>query len=132
MLGVKNYGQKYIDGCRSRIDADLAAFALVPDSPEKVGFEPRFFNNLLVVLDASFVHRLRTVEGKDGNPLNEVRILCNSILNGGGHVVPDNTIKYVPAKSVLGLEIGDVIALSSDQFSALSTAFFAEIERKFL
>jgi len=132
MLGVRNYGQDYINNCRARIGMDVAAFARLADVPAKADFEPLFFNNLLVVLDACFVHRLRTVEGKDSNPLNEVRILCTSILNNGGTVAPDSTIKYVPAKSVLGLQIGDLISLSSDQFVALNSAFFAELERKFL
>jgi hypothetical protein len=31
-----------------------------------------------------FLHRLRVIEGKDGNSLNEGRVLCNSILLNGG------------------------------------------------
>jgi hypothetical protein len=33
---------------------------------------PLFCNNLMLVLDRRFVHRLRMVTGKAGNPLNEV------------------------------------------------------------
>ena len=32
----------------------------------------RRFNNMTLVLDRYFVHRLRTVTGKDGNPLNQL------------------------------------------------------------
>ena len=42
-------------------------------------FVPRFFNGLVLQLDYSFVHRTRNLEGKDGNPLNEVRVLCSSL-----------------------------------------------------
>lgn len=31
-------------------------------------FEALFFNNMTLVLDRYFVHRLRMVTGKDGNP----------------------------------------------------------------
>jgi len=33
---------------------------------------------MAMVLDRYFVHRLRVVTGKDGNPLNEVEMICDS------------------------------------------------------
>ena len=49
-------------------------------------FEQRFFNDQVLILDNMFVHRLTGIEGKDGNPLNEVRVLCNSIFAQPGQV----------------------------------------------
>ena len=37
-------------------------------------FEPRFFSNMVLVLDNCLRHRSRTMELKDGNPPNEVRV----------------------------------------------------------
>ena len=58
-----------------------------------------------------FLHRLTGIEGKDGNPLNEVRVLCNSILPNQGKLQVDKlpgwpnsagaSIKLPPEKSVL-------------------------------
>src|SRR6266516_466385 len=100
MLGVKSYDQDYIDGCRSRIAAQLATYddltAATKDRSAVEAFEPLFFNNLVLVLDNLFVHRLRTVEGKDGNPANEVRVLCNSMLQNGGELAADSQIKLKP------------------------------------
>ncbi|TMP92276.1 MAG: hypothetical protein E6L07_12450 [Verrucomicrobia bacterium] len=96
---------------------------------------PLFFNNLVVVLDGFFVHRSRTLEGKDGNPLNEFRMICTSLLQNHGVMCPDKTnnktIKYSPEKSVVKLKIGDEIKLTESAFVLLSRAFFAEIETKF-
>jgi hypothetical protein len=47
-------------------------------------FEARFFNSQVLLLDHMFVHRLAGIEGKDGNPINEVRVLCNSLLLNKG------------------------------------------------
>jgi len=68
---------------------------------------------------------------KDGNPLNEVRMVCNSILQNRGAMAADKSIKFNPAKSVLKLQIGDEIKLTEPEFARLFDAFFAEIEAKF-
>jgi hypothetical protein len=90
-------------------------------------FEPRFFNALVLQLDYSFVHRTRNLEGKDGNAMNEVRVLCSSLLNGDGTLVADTTVKLDPATSVLGLAAGDPIALNEDDFVRLCDAFFERL-----
>jgi hypothetical protein len=77
------------------------------------------------------VHRARGLEGKDGNPLNEVRMLCDSILQKDGVITAGKTIKFDPAESVLRLQPGDEIRLSEADFVRLSNAFFAEIAAKF-
>ena len=95
-------------------------------------FEPQFFNNLVLVLDTLFVHRTRALEKKDGNPLNDVRVLSNSLLQNEGVLLADKTIKLDAAKSVLGYRVGDEIRLNEADFHGLSTAFFSEIESKYL
>jgi hypothetical protein len=140
MLCVNSYKQDYIDECRSRMEAQLAAYEdLVTTARAKTGsgkaldaFEPLFFGNLVVVLDGFFVHRARALEKKDGNPLNEVRMICNSLLQNHGVLSADKTIKYSPEKSVVKLKIGDKIKLAESAFIALFNAFFAEIEAKFV
>ena len=83
---------------------------------------------MVIALDACFCHRSRTLERKDGNPLNEVRVLCNSILHNDAILAADKTIKLNPATSVLHLQTGDPIRLDEPAFSMLADAFFAEIE----
>src|SRR5205807_2695742 len=82
-----------------------------------------------------------TAEGKDGNPLNEVRILCNSILLNQGRLQvdrlpgwPNSTstgMELPPEKSVLKLKVGEEVRLNESDFVRLSKAFFAELEKKF-
>src|SRR3954468_19110062 len=96
MLGRKHYDQEYIDRCRARIAADVSAYDdLAATSPNgaAAAFEPRFFNCMVQVLDHLFVHRLRGVEGKDGNPLNEVRVLCDSLMLNAGVLAADKQNK---------------------------------------
>ena len=85
----------------------------------------------LSLLDSFFTHRGRGQEGKDGNPLNEVRVLCSSLLLHDDVMTPDKTIKLDPSRSVLGLAPGDRIELTEADFSKLSEAFFAELAAKF-
>src|SRR5690349_6964661 len=128
MLGRKSYAGKYVSACRARLDAQLAAHAKIQSTP---AFDRELFANLVLALEMSFVHRLRGVEGKDGNALNEVRMLSTSILEHDAVLTADNTIKYDPAKSVLGFRIGDRIAIDADGFRRLAKAFFAELTKKF-
>ena len=77
------------------------------------------------------MYRMRGQEGKDGNPLNEVRMISNSILTNDNKLLADNTIKYDDTKSVLKISLGQMIALTAKDFIKLSNAFFDEIEKKF-
>lgn len=139
MLCMNSYTQEYIDGCRTRLDAQLAAYnnliaaarAANNTQPAIDAFEPIFFNNLVFMLDQFFVHRTRALELKDGNPLNEVRVICNSLLNNNGKLTADKTIRLNPANSILKYKVGDEIRLTEDDFVRLSDAFFAEIQIKF-
>ena len=138
---MKKYSRDYIAACRARVEADLRAYRnQVGKSPSKE-FEARFFNDQVLLLDYMFVHRLSGIEGKDGNPLNEVRVLCNSILLNRGRLQVDRLpgwpnsavagIKLPPEKSVLRLKPSDDVRLSEADFERLSKAFFADLEKKF-
>lgn len=41
------------------------------------------------------------VTGKDGNPLNEVELLADSLMNNEGILRGNNVIKLIPDQSVL-------------------------------
>ena len=144
MLGMREYEQDYIDACRSRVETQVAMFREVAQAARDHGdadvsslegalesLEYEYFNNMLLVLDGYFVHRLRGVEGKDGNALNEVRVYARSLMENGGTVMADPQIPLDPGRTVLGLSVGDPITLTVQQYSRLSNAFFREIESKF-
>ncbi len=143
MLGRKSYTQEEFDHCKAAIDQQLAAYTTLvkamtsATTDKKVNsaldaFEVLFFNNMTLALDRYFVHRIRPVAGKDGNALNEVEMLCDSLMNNDGVLRASSVIKLIPDQSVLKLNIGDPIRLTEEQFERLSAAFFAEIERRFL
>ena len=102
--------------------------------PAREAFDAVFFNNITLVLDRYFVHRFAgpKFEGKDGNPLKEVRLLTDSVMNHDSVMRADKQIKLPPERSVLGIAVGERMALSEDQFERLSEAFFAELETRFL
>ena len=129
MLASGTYDEQYVRDCRGRIDAQVAAYAEVRADE---AFEVVFFTGLLLQLELMFVHRLRGKELKDGNPLNEVRLLAASVLTNGGKLPADKGIRLRPETSVLGHAVGDPIALREADFRALAAAFFAEVDRKFV
>jgi len=87
---------------------------------------------MVLVLDSYFTHRSRTIEGKDGNPLNEVRVLCNSLLHNNSIMSMDKSVKIIPGKTVLKYKTGENIQLHEEDFSRLFKAFFVELESKYL
>ena len=128
MLAVSKYDQAHIDAVRERIAADVAAFESAAPGD---GLQPVFFNALVLALDRYFVHRLRGAEGKDGNPANEVRVLCVSLVENGGVMLADKQIKLTPDGSVLGIAPGERIAVDAAGFTRLAEGFFAEIEKRY-
>jgi hypothetical protein len=136
MLAVNSYPPEYIARCRTNIDQTVKAYAKVAaaakgDAAAIAKFEPRFFEHLVLALDEYFVHRLRAVEGKDGNPLNEVRVLASSLMQHDGVLTVEKSIKLDPATSVLGLAAGEPITLDQASFTKLAHAFFDELEARF-
>jgi hypothetical protein len=143
MLGRKDYTQEELDQATSAVKQQLAAYRKLVkaldgsrEDPKVAAaleaFEPLLFNNMILVLDRYFVHRVRMVTGKDGNPLNEVELLTDSLMNNGGELRGNNVIKYVPDDAVLTLEVGERIRLNASQFERLAKAFLSEIETKFV
>jgi hypothetical protein len=129
MLGRKDYTAAELAHARSAVSDQLSAYRKAKGPAD---FEAVYFNNMTVVLDRYFVHRVRAVTGKDGNALNEVELIVESLMNNDGVLQGNNVLKYVPEQSVTQLKIGDRIQLTADQFERLSAAFFTELERKFV
>jgi hypothetical protein len=141
MLGRKDYTQDELDHATAAVERQLTAYRNLADAVEATGdpraaaaleaLQPHLFNNMTLVLDRYFVHRLRGVTGKDGNPLNEVELLSESLMNNDGVLRGNTVVRYVPENSVLQLKVGDRIELTAEQFERLADAFLADIERKF-
>ena len=94
MLAVTSYSPDHVAACRNRIAADVAAYEAAGPSS---ALDPVFYGMMVMALDRWFVHRQRSIEGKDGNALNEVRVLSDSIVGHGGMLVVEKTIKLTPA-----------------------------------
>ena len=142
MLGRKDYAKEEITNAKTSIDRQMAAYKktvkavdAAADAKAKAAlaaFEPLFCNNMVLALDRPFVHRLRMVTGKDTNPLNELELLVDSLINNNGVLRTNNVIKYVPDDSVLKLNDRDAIEPTAAQFERLAKAVFADLTDKFL
>jgi hypothetical protein len=95
-----------------RIDAALAAF------------EPAFFGNLLVALDARFAARPRREAGA------EVALLATALLHHDGVLTRDAALPYDADTSVLRIDLGERVALNADDLETLAAAFLAELDRQ--
>ena len=128
MLAVTSYSADNVAACRNRIAADIAAYEAA--GPAAM-LDPVFYGMMVMALDRWFVHRQSSIEGNDGNALNEVRVLSDSIVGHGVMLVLDDSIDLRPETSVLGIEPGATIMIDKDGFHRLSEAFLGEIEARF-
>ena len=138
MLYRSGFPATYVSSVRAQVDRNVAAFeALELGADARAAFEPGYVHQLLLALDSYFTHRGRGQEGKDGNPLNEVRMLTDSLQgnDASGPISPvlaaSSTIKYRPEASVLGLAVGDPIDLDVAAYQRLAHAFLDEVEKRF-
>ena len=126
MLGRNSYEPEELENARAAVRKQLADWRA---SGAGGDLETTYFNSLVLTLDRPFVHRIRKMTGKDTNPLSEVELLTDSLMDSGSLEV-GSVIKYQPEKSVLGLEAGQEIRLSADDYEKLATAFLDEVERR--
>ena len=143
MLATKEYEPDYVDACRSRVESQVAMFREVAQAARDHGdadvsalegalesLEYEYFNNMLIVLEGYFVHRLSGPEGQTGRALHEVRVLARSLVENGGTVLADPATTLDPERSILGLSAGDPITLTLHQFRRVADTFFREIQSK--
>ena len=144
MLCDNHYSRKYIEACEANIAIQVSAWQKLENAvriepsaePSRLEgtlqeIEPHFFNNMALVLDCHFANRSRTLEKKDGNPLNELRMLCNA-LHSDNILRADKGIRYDPERAILGYHPGDEIRLNAANFIRLYLACFSEIKAKYL
>ena len=132
MLARHSYPTAYVAASRAQLLGHLDVYeSLHLSGAQRSDFEPGYLAHLLLALDHYFADRGRGQEGKDGNPLNEVRLLCTAVRDEGGVLTPDDTVKYDAARSVLGVEPGQLVVLDLAGFRELAVAFFDEIEKRF-
>ena len=126
MLGRKTFTADEIDQARTAVRAEVAALRALPAQDD-----PVLATALLLALDRRFVHRIRAVSGKDTNPVTELELVAESLLDHGGVFTTNKVIKYEPERAVLGLRPGDRIAPDADAVERLADAFLAELALRF-
>ena len=126
MPGRNTYTPDEVESCRDRCDSLLAAWAAneVDDST----LEALVFGQAVVVLHTWFGHRARELEGQDGNPLHEVRVLADSIIDNDGVLRVEESATWVPARTVLKLDVGDEVEVTANGFERLVAAYLAAVE----
>lgn len=129
MLAVSRYAPEYVERCRNTFHATIAACGKGLSSTKG---EPLVTCQLIVALEGWFAQRTRGMEGKDGNPMNEVRLLASSITHHGGVLTIEKGLRLTADSSVLGLAPGDVIAPSLHDLAHLVDAFLDAIERTYV
>ena len=127
-----------IESCRAGIAAQVQAYRDLVGAASKASgmslvridaalsaFEPAFFGNLLVTLDARFAQRARGAGASA-----EVALLAAALLHHDGVLRRDAATTYDADTSVLRIDVGERVALNADDLETLAAAFLAELERQ--
>ena len=126
MLGRNSYSSDDVEACRDTADALLAAWQA--NEIEDSTLENLVFGQAVIALDAWFVHRLRGMEGKDANAMDEVRVLADSLIANGGVLRVEGPISWVPERTVLRLGVGDEVLVTADGYERLAAAYLSAME----
>src|SRR3954465_8522033 len=81
MLGRKTFSPEELDAATTTLERQLAAYDQLPEGPAREAFAPLVFIDRALALDRFFVHRLRGVTGKDGNPITELELIADTLIN---------------------------------------------------
>jgi len=127
-----------IEACRAEIAAQIQAYRDLVGAASKASgmslaridaalaaFEPAFFNNLLIALDARFASRAR-----DAAAGVEVALLAEALLHHGGVLTANAAVPYDADAALLRLDLGERVSLNAEDVERLSAAFLAEMERR--
>jgi hypothetical protein len=109
MLGRKDYTAEELDHAARAITRQLSAYKKLvralddADSGPEVAaaseaFESLFFNNMRWCSTATSCPGFARSPGKDGNPLNEVELIADSLINNAGKFRTNTVITYTPDK----------------------------------
>ncbi|WEK05459.1 MAG: hypothetical protein P0Y65_04160 [Candidatus Devosia phytovorans] len=138
MLAMTSYPEVYVQLTAAKVEEQHAAYAALAKSAQGTAaeqaltaFASEYFATALLALDHHFMHRMRGMEGKDGNALNEVRMLSDSIMEHGGVLQENKTMKYRSDKAIAGIAIGQKIVLDAATFERLAKAYLEEIGKRF-
>lgn len=138
MQAATTYSRQYLDATRTRVAEQLATFrrfasvATTPDAAATIAaWSPVYFGSLVVGLDHAFVHRRRDAAQRDGDVLDEVRVLASSIAEHGGVLTVEDDTPYDPERSVTGARPGALINLGDVDFERLAEAYLAAIEARY-
>lgn len=125
-----------IQACRDEIAAQIRAYRDLVGAASKASgmslvridaalavFEPAFFNNLLVALDARFASRPR-----DSAASAELALLAAALLHHGGVLTSNDALPYDADTAVLRIDPGERVALNADDFESLCTTFLGGLE----
>ncbi|MDN4475193.1 hypothetical protein QQX09_04885 [Demequina sp. SYSU T00192] len=139
MDDVTEYSGDYIDACRWRIEAEVAAFDLLRQQAPGDGtmdapiqnIADEYFVAVASQLEGMFANRSRAAEGSRPGPLHEMRAVVESLNGNGGRFAPPEGSGLDAGTTVLRLDPGEPIMLDREAFQLLSDAFFDSLEETY-